>query len=123
VEKFVAETGVDFLAIAIGTAHGIYDGDPSLDLDLLREIRTRVEIPLVLHGGTGCSEEQFRAAIAGGISKINVATDLFVTAGKEMAKSAKSGNASYSAMGKVAAESFQRRCGYYIHLFGAAGKV
>ena len=53
VERFVAETGVDFLAVAVGSAHGVYQGEPQLDLELLDEIRRRVEIPLVMHGGSG----------------------------------------------------------------------
>lgn len=122
VERFVSETGVDSLAIAIGTAHGLYAGEPQLDLDLLRQIRSRVDIPLVLHGGTGLSEEQFRAAIAGGISKINVATDLFVTAARRLAEAARAEDVSYHNLSRAATASFQERCGYYIDLFGAAGK-
>jgi fructose-bisphosphate aldolase class II len=53
--QFVKETGVDFLAVAIGTAHGVYETEPVLDLDRLAKIRSKVEIPLVLHGGTGLS--------------------------------------------------------------------
>ena len=121
VERFVAETGVDFLAIAIGTAHGLYAGDPQLDFDLLREIRARVDIPLVLHGGSGVTEEQFRTAIAGGISKINVATDLYVTTGRRLVEAAQAEGASYFALGKAAIDSFVERCGYYLDLFGASG--
>ncbi len=123
VERFAAETGVDFLAVAVGTAHGLYTGDPCLDLDLLREIRACVEIPLVMHGGTGLTPEQFRSAIAGGISKINVATDLFVTAGKRMAEAARDERASYFSLNKTAVEAFQERCEYYLELFGTAGKA
>jgi fructose-bisphosphate aldolase class II len=123
VERFVEETGVDFLAIAIGTAHGLYDGEPQLDIDLLREIRARVDIPLVLHGGSGLSESQFRTVIAAGISKINVATDLFVTAGKRLVEMAQIEDASYFAMGEAAVDSFQERCGYYLDLFGASGQA
>ena len=123
VERFVEETGVDFLAIAIGTAHGLYAGDPELDLDLLGEIRARVDIPLALHGGSGVTEEQFRATIAGGISKINVATDLFVTTGRRLCEAAQTQGASYFALSRTAIESFQERCGYYLDLFGASGRV
>ena len=122
VERFVAETGVDFLAVAIGTAHGLYKGDPLLDLDLLADIRRRVDIPLVLHGGTGLTEAQYRAAIDGGISKINIFTDLAVTAGKEMCAVAASDKPSYFAIGDAAREAFRQRCGYFSDLFGATGK-
>jgi fructose-bisphosphate aldolase class II len=122
VERFVAETGVDFLAVAIGTAHGLYKGDPSLDLELLADIRRRVDIPLVLHGGTGLSEEQYRSAIAGGISKINIFTDLAITAGKQMCEVASGEKPSYFSIGDAAREAFRVRCGYFIDLFGATGK-
>ena len=123
VEMFIAETGADYLAVAIGTAHGLYDGEPQLDLELLSDIRTRIDVPLVLHGGSGCSEEQFRAAIKAGITKINVATDLFVTTGKRMADSVASDGGSYHNLSKVALESFKERCSYYLDLFGTSGKA
>jgi fructose-bisphosphate aldolase, class II len=80
VEYFVKETGVDFLAIAFGNAHGLYRGEPHLDLDLVAEIRKRVDLPLVMHGGTGISDEQFRDAIDAGISKVNYFTNISITA-------------------------------------------
>jgi fructose-bisphosphate aldolase class II len=123
VEIFVKETGVDFLAIAIGTAHGLYQGDPHIDLELLKEIRSRVEIPLVLHGGSGCTEEQFRSAIETGISKINIATDLFMTAGKKLIEVAKGENASYFSISSASVEAFHGRCMYYLDLFGTTGKA
>jgi fructose-bisphosphate aldolase class II len=123
VEQFVEETGVDFLAIAIGTAHGLYDGEPQLDLDLLHEIRGRVDIPLVLHGGSGLSDAQFRSAIAAGISKINVATDLFVTTTRHLVEAAGAEGVNYFALGETSVTSFRERCGYYLDLFGASGKA
>lgn len=123
VEAFVEATGVDILAIAIGTAHGLYDGEPQIDVDLLKEIRQRVDIPLALHGGSGCTEAQFRAVVAEGISKVNVATDLFMTAGRRMHDRAVAGETSYHAFGRVATEAFEDRCGYYLDLFGATGSA
>ena len=75
-EEFVARTGVNSLAIAIGTAHGLYAGTPKLEFDLLRAIRARVSIPLVLHGASGIPEEAVQEAIASGICKVNFATEL-----------------------------------------------
>ncbi len=75
-QAFVEATGVDFLAVAIGTAHGVYKGVPRLDLDRLREIRAIVSIPLVLHGTSGVPDDTVRACIARGICKVNYATDL-----------------------------------------------
>jgi len=123
VERFVGETEVDCLAVAIGTAHGLYDGVPRLDLERLCEIRRRVDTPLVLHGGTGLSEEQFRAAIAAGVVKINIATDLGVAASKAMIEAARATSASYlSVMGAVR-EAYRQRAGYYLDLFGVTGRA
>ena len=75
--RFVAETGVDALAVAIGTAHGFYKGEVRLDFDRLTQIREAVgETALVLHGGSGVPEELLRQAIVHGINKINFGTEL-----------------------------------------------
>jgi len=121
--RFVEETGVDALAIAFGSAHGEYNGEPQLAFDLLAEIRTRVDVPLVLHGGSGLSDEQFRAAIAGGISKINIFTDLDITAGREMVLQAQGKEASYFSIGFAAQKAFTERCKHYVDVFGASGKA
>lgn len=78
VETFVQATNVDSLAIAIGTSHGIYpkDKQPELKLDLLKEIRSRVDIPLVLHGGSANPDEEIAAAVKLGINKINISSDI-----------------------------------------------
>ena len=76
VPRFVEETGIDALAVAIGTAHGFYKAAPKIRFDLLDEIRKCTDIPLVLHGGTGVPDEDFRKCVAMGMSKINVGTGL-----------------------------------------------
>ncbi len=119
VERFVQETGVDFLAIAIGNAHGLYQGQPQLDFDLLEDIAGRVAIPLVLHGGTGLPEDQVRGAIARGITKINIATDLYITAARKMISSAQKPQTGYFDLTTVAVEAFTNRCNAYLDLFGA----
>lgn len=85
-KEFVARTGIDALAVAIGTAHGKYpDGYvPKLDFERLRELKTALKMPLVLHGGSGSGEENIRKAVAGGINKINVYTDVSRVAGLAM---------------------------------------
>ncbi|MCF0148756.1 MAG: class II fructose-1,6-bisphosphate aldolase [Clostridium sp.] len=75
-KEFVERTGVDSLAIAIGTAHGMYKGEPKLDLDRLSSIREVVSVPLVLHGGSGIPDSKVQEAIRRGICKVNYATDL-----------------------------------------------
>ena len=76
-KEFCEQTGIDALAVAIGNAHGNYPVSPELRFDVLEEIYRTVDIPLVLHGGTGISDEQFRRAISLGIRKINIATASF----------------------------------------------
>lgn len=73
--RFVRETGVDSLAVAIGTAHGFYKSTPRLDLERLAAIHSATSAPLVLHGGSGVDEAAIRAAVARGICKVNVATE------------------------------------------------
>lgn len=73
---FVEATGVDSLAVAIGTAHGVYKGVPKLDIDRLSEIREVVSLPLVLHGTSGVPDEDVKECIRRGICKVNYATDL-----------------------------------------------
>ena len=75
---FQTKTGVDALAIAVGTAHGIYKKKPVLQFDRIAEIRAAISTPLVLHGGSGLSDDDFRNAIARGIAKLNIHTDMVV---------------------------------------------
>lgn len=74
--EYVNRTGIDSLAVAIGSAHGLYQGEPKLDFDRLAQIRDRVDIPLVLHGASGIPEAMLKRAISLGICKVNVATEL-----------------------------------------------
>jgi ketose-bisphosphate aldolase len=74
--EFVRRTGIDCLAIAIGTAHGFYTWEPELDFERLAQIRRTLSVPLVLHGASDLPEDQVRQAVKGGIQKINIATDL-----------------------------------------------
>ena len=75
-KEFAERTGVNSLAVAIGTAHGVYSGEPRLDLERLSEIRKVVEIPLVLHGASGLSDDAVKESIKRGICKVNFATEL-----------------------------------------------
>ncbi|MDO4168597.1 MAG: class II fructose-1,6-bisphosphate aldolase [Lachnospiraceae bacterium] len=75
-KEFVEATNIDSLAVAIGTAHGVYKGTPKLDVDRLSEIREAVSIPLVLHGTSGVPDEAVKECIKRGICKVNYATDL-----------------------------------------------
>ena len=81
---FVEKTGIDALAVAIGNSHGKYKGEPKLDFDRLKKIKDQVNIPLVLHGGSGISDTDFRKAISLGIAKINFYTGMSQTALKSL---------------------------------------
>lgn len=74
--RFVRETEVDALAVAVGTAHGVYKGEPRLDFERLKKIRELTQIPLVLHGSSGVPDEAIRQAINLGVRKVNIDTDI-----------------------------------------------
>jgi len=74
--RFVEQTGIDALAVGIGTVHGFYKSEPNIRLDLLKKIAGQVSIPLVLHGGSGTPHETVKKSIQLGISKINICTEL-----------------------------------------------
>lgn len=123
-KKFVEDTGIDCLAVAIGTAHGTYSGTPYLDYERLIEIKNAVgaEFPLVLHGGSGTGEQALKKVSQMGINKINLANDLFKAdcIGIENAKL--SGNGYYSVY-DVAKESEKQYIMHMIELFGSSGKA
>lgn len=75
-EEFAAKSGVDALAISIGTVHGIYKEEPKLDYELIRAVRSVTDIPLVMHGSSGLSDEQLRTAVECGMNKINFFTNM-----------------------------------------------
>ena len=80
--EFAERTGVDSLAVAIGTAHGVYKGTPKLDIERLSEIRKVVSVPLVLHGTSGVPDDAVRECVARGMCKVNYATDLRIAFSK-----------------------------------------
>jgi ketose-bisphosphate aldolase len=126
VARFVELTGVDALAVAIGTAHGAYISTPVLEIGLLQRIRAASEVLLVLHGGSGTPEDQLRPAIANGITKINVYTDLliamFTRLRDELAASRNLGTWPCQVYaGPVAA--MQAAVTEKIRIFGSAGKA
>jgi fructose-bisphosphate aldolase class II len=74
-KEFVEATGVDALAIAIGTAHGVYEGEPELDFERLDKIKKLIDMPVVLHGASGISAEDLQTGVKYGVNKVNVNTD------------------------------------------------
>lgn len=81
-KKYVELTGIDFLAVAVGTVHGIYKFEPKLNINRLKKIEELVDIPLVLHGGSGTPVGAVQEAISHGIAKINICTDVLVAMGE-----------------------------------------
>src|SRR6056297_294151 len=76
VEKFIKETDVDALAVSIGTAHGVYESEPELNIERLKKIEKVSSIPLVLHGGSGTPKKQLQQSVKNGITKVNIFADL-----------------------------------------------
>lgn len=102
--RFVEETGVDFLAAAIGTVHGMYTGEPKIDLELLREIEATVQIPLVLHGGSGTPDEIIAQAIESGICKVNVNTEVSLAAVSHLIRFASTAEAQHTHLSTIMAD-------------------
>jgi fructose-bisphosphate aldolase, class II len=123
---FVEQTGVDSLAVAIGTFHGLYPAHlkPELKLDLLKEIKSRVSIPLVLHGGSGNPDDEIREAARIGINKINISTDIKIAYHGKMREVL--GNdpkmREPNAIQPACVEAMKVVAAQKIELFGAAGK-
>lgn len=127
-ERFVAQTGVDVLAVAVGSAHGMYKGQPELDLELLNRIRERVEVPLVLHGGSGLSDEDWQAAIQHGVSKINIYTDMALAAVRAMEESltggaAEGGKPTYVQVQQAAHGAIKEVVVHCMQVCGSAGRI
>ena len=121
-EDFLSATGVDALAIAIGTAHGAYKQKPKLDINRLKEIHSNVNVPLVLHGGSGLSDDDFRNTIKGGISKVNIHTDLCI-AGVEAMKKAIAAGLNYLEIRNTKVEAIKQEVMKKMRLFGSDTKV
>ena len=119
---FAARTGVDALAIAIGTAHGAYKSKPCLDLERLKQIRGALDLPLVLHGGSGLSDDDFRQAIACGISKVNIFTDLCLAGNRAMKEGLEMG-LSYLDIRNHKVAQIREEVKKKMTLFGCCGKA
>ena len=118
---FIAETGVDALAVAIGTAHGAYKEKPCLDIERLKQIRAKVDTPLVLHGGSGLSDDDFKNTVHEGIAKVNIFTDLCIAGNKAMADGLAKG-LSYLEIRNLKVEYIKQVVKEKITLFGSVNK-
>ena len=120
---FVKSTGVDALAVAVGNAHGDYKFPPKLDFDRISSISAGTGLPLVLHGGSGLADDDFRIAVKRGICKVNIFTDL-EKAGKAGAEKAiAEGASSLTKMIPYEIEAMKKVVEEKIRLFGSVGKA
>lgn len=122
---FVKRTGVDALAVAVGTAHGAYPKGkiPKLDFDRLHQLKETLQMPLVLHGGSGSGEENLRKAVAGGINKINVCTDAFAAGKKSMLEAlGKEPDLDYMHICMAAEAGIKQFVKDYMKIIGSSGR-
>jgi fructose-bisphosphate aldolase class II len=123
-KAYVKRTGVDFLAVSIGTVHGGLRGRPKLDFERLKRINHALGLPLVIHGGTGLGEEQFRRLIANGVAKINYYTALADAAGDRIRANVKAnGGAGYATLVKGVRAAIAEEVERCMRLWGSAGRA
>ena len=122
-KDFVDRTGIDALAIAVGTAHGAYKLPPKLDFDRIRTIARTVDVPLVLHGGSGLTNEDFSHAIREGISKVNIFTDINIAAVEAEFRQFSSMSKGLTDLIPAAVEAVKQETMKKMRLFGSDGKA
>lgn len=120
-ERFTEETGIDALAVSIGTAHGVYKEVPRLSIERLKELAARISLPLVLHGGSGLTDGQFRECVREGISKVNIHTDLAMAAKREIERYIS--EEGYLDLCTLAQEGVYEEAAKKIMLFGSDNKA
>ena len=124
-----SKTGVDALAVAVGNAHGVYKRKPNIQHGRIAELREAVKVPLVLHGGSGISDEDFRKAIDCGICKVNIHTDLCLAGMSAMREScaaidpAKPATGDYLQAHRARVEAMKKTVLRKMELFGSTGKA
>ena len=121
-KDYVEKTGVDALAIAVGNAHGAYKLPPKLDFERIRTIAKTVDVPLVLHGGSGLTDNDFKKAIQEGISKVNIFTDINVAAVKAQFSQFTDMNKGIIDLIPAAVEAIKQETMKKMELFGSVGK-
>lgn len=122
-KRFIEETGVDCLAVSIGTAHGQYKGTPHLDFERLEKIKAATDnFPLVLHGGSGTGDENLQKASRMGINKVNVGTDLFKASLQAVRTADLDGGKIYE-IWQVINDSWRDELVHWIELLGSEGKA
>ena len=121
-KAYLEATGVDALAVAIGSAHGVYKKKPMLNIERLKEISGEVKVPLVLHGGSGLSDDDFKNTIRNGIAKVNIFTDLCL-AGERAMKDGEEKKLGYLETRNLKVEYIKEAVKHKIALFGSVNKA
>ena len=122
-EDYVRRTGVDALAVAVGNAHGDYKFPPKLDFERIETISARTALPLVLHGGSGLADDDFRRAVAKGVCKVNIFTDLDKAGKSGVASGLDAGAKSMMALLPYEIDAMKAVVAEKLRLFGSAGRV
>ena len=122
-KDYVARTNIDALAIAVGTAHGAYKMKPKLDFQRIAAIRDLLEVPLVLHGGSGLSDQDFHRAIEEGISKVNIFTDINLAAADAVRIALSEGKNSMTDMIPYQVSAIQRATEAKMRLFDSNNRA
>ena len=121
--QFCEETGVDALAVAVGTAHGHYKQAPVLALERIRALSAAVPAALVLHGGSGTGDENLARAVRSGIQKVNLATELIVAGKEELVKFFEDPNFDKWQLVPTFKKGYKDRLAHYVRLFDQAGRA
>lgn len=121
-KAYLEATGVDALAVAIGSAHGVYKKKPMLNIERLKEISGAVKVPLVLHGGSGLSDDDFKNTIRNGIAKVNIFTDLCL-AGERAMKDGEEKKLGYLETRNLKVEYIKEAVKHKMALFGSVNKA
>ena len=121
-KAYLDATGVDALAVAIGSAHGVYKKKPMLNIERLKEISSAVKVPLVLHGGSGLSDDDFKNTIRNGIAKVNIFTDLCL-AGERAMKDGEEKKLGYLETRNLKVDYIKEAVKHKMALFGSVNKA
>lgn len=121
-KAYLEATGVDALAVAIGSAHGVYKKKPMLNIERLKEISSAVKVPLVLHGGSGLSDDDFKNTIRNGIAKVNIFTDLCL-AGERAYKDGEEKKLGYLETRNLKVDYIKEAVKHKMALFGSVNKA
>lgn len=121
-KAYLEATGVDALAVAIGSAHGVYKKKPMLNIERLKEISSAVKVPLVLHGGSGLSDDDFKNTIRDGIAKVNIFTDLCL-AGERAYKDGEEKKLGYLETRNLKVDYIKEAVKHKMALFGSVNKA